>query len=353
MRVEPYLCLGGVEISNGARVAAYVNNVGLPGTIMDNDCQCFALGGNYSLPNGEAPWWEPTRPESADFLGFYAAQTALQPVASREVTQNGRRSSILAPLTLKGRVMEVSGLLLAVSAEGMAYGERWLQEVLRGGVCGSDGCAMDDLVFLPACPEYSSYDPDPYYRKLVGVGLVDGPLFGQVEELPECRIQRASFALASSQPYLYHPANRCHDGTVLANNTLPCSLTTPSWMGEGTFAITITNTDTTDTTNIIIKGQISLDGSCPVTGTASTVPPTFTYTIPTLEPENVLVIDGTSRQAHYWDASCKQWASALPLMTLTGPFRWPDVGPCTTMCLTVSATGGTSALTVDTYLKEL
>ena len=109
---------------------------------------------------------------------------------------------------------------------------------------------------------------------------------------------------------------------------------------------------TTATTNIVITGQISLDGGCPVTGDGASVPPTFTYTIPTLAAEDRIVIDGTTRRITYYDASDKFATSGLPYITFSGPFIWPDVGPCTTMCLTITSSGGAATATVDSYLRE-
>jgi hypothetical protein len=134
---------------------------------------------------------------------------------------------------------------------------------------------------------------------------------------------------------------------------LACSLTTPEWGDGGTFVIDITNEELTAATDITITGQISLDGDCPVDGLGTSVPPSFTYTIPTLGPEDRIVIDGQRRQARYWDSSCKAWTSALPFVEWEGPWVFPDAGICTTLCLTLEIGGGEATVTVDAMNREL
>lgn len=356
----PYLCYAGVEVSNEVRVADYVNNVGVPHVTMSRECPCPALDfgyGGYDTPATDpAPWQEDTRPESNDFLGFRAEGIELPPVFSRNIKQRGGNGSAVSSLIAKGRVLGVSGSMWASSAEGMAYGERWLSEVLRGSPCVGGGCPADDLKILPACPELESYEDDRYFRTLVNVGVVDGPLFSPLQSPNhEHTIQQAAFTLVSTQPWLYHPPTRCLDAEILSPyyaGSLGCALTTPEWMGEGTFVIDITNIGTSNMEDITITGQISLSGSCPVSGTGTSVPYTFSYTIETLEPEDRIVIDGMRRQVRHYDASEKTAASGYSHITFTGPWKWPDVGPCTTMCLNIDTVAGEGEVTVDSVLRE-
>lgn len=340
-----------MEIANHARVAAYVSNVGIPGADMPSSCACAVLDDGFDLPQTDpAPWYAETRTESAEFLGLYAASIVPQGTGSRSATPvSGRRSS-LSRLKRKGRILQVAGLMQASTSEGMDYGERWLTEALRGGPCDDDGCPTVDLIILPACSE-DGYDDG--FRTLVNVGLLEDPVFKQVGELPECHVQEASFLLMSSMPYFYHPATRELDAVVLTyGEELAASLTTPDWMGEGTFVIDVTNVATTSTTDIVIQGQLSLDGSCPVTGDGTSVPPSFIYTIPELEPEDRIVIDGMRREVRLYDASTKTSTPDLTLIDWEGPFIWPDVGACATMCVTITGNGGDANVTVDSVLRE-
>lgn len=349
--LESYLCLGGVELSNHARVAAYVNNVGVPGATMPTECACDLIDFGFDLPQTDpAPWYEATRPESQEFLGFYANRMELQNVVGREMEQASRRGAHVGALTLRGRILQVSGLMMATSCEGMAYGERWLANVLRGGPCNVWGEADDTAVILPACNDnYGAVSP---FRHLVGVGVLDFPPPGPVGSLPRCKVQEVSFILGSQSPYLFHPPDPCYDGTPLSG-TLQCMLTTPEWMGDGTFVIEVGNVGTTDVTDLVIEGKLSVDGSCPPSGAAAAVPPSFTYTIPTLAPEDRIVIDGTRYEVRHWDASLKARSPGMRLIEFEGPFNWPDVGPCSSMCVTIEASGGTAEVSVDRRLREV
>lgn len=358
-----YVCLGGVEVVNSVRTLAYLR-AGLGGSrhIASGaaDCNCDVILDDLGITEfvapitDPAPWYESSVDASNDFLGVMGTDIQSPSPMARSVSA-GRRGGTIGSMQLGPRQLQVTGLMYAASAEGMAYGERWLSEALRGSPC-EFGCPTDTAVILPACPtDADPYTPEVYFRQMVGVGLIDGPVFTKVVS-SEWYLQQVSFNLMSSQPWLYHIANRCLDAEEIEggyDSPVSCSLETPEWMGEGTFRIDIQNTDVTDMTDITIQGQISLDGSCPVSGLGTSVPPTFSYTIPTLGPEEHIIIDGATRQISFWDASDKFYTQGLPYLDFDGPFVWPDVGTCTTMCLTVDADTGTGAVTVDTFLREI
>lgn len=355
MRLSGYLCLGGVEVANDSRTVAYVRNGGIPlSGNMSSGCSCDIYDTGFNLPETDpSPWHEPTRPESDEFYGLMATGISLSPVHQRATGNRGGNGSVLSPLRHVGRVIPVTGFLFARSAEGMAYGERWLSEVLRGSPCSSGDCPSDDAIIVPACPDDPDYDTDRYFRTLVDVGVVDGPTTAPVIN-SECYLQQVNFTLTSSQPWLYHSRDRCLDGEPLDSyGGLSCALTTPEWMGEGTFVIDITNIGTTDMEDITITGQISLDGSCPVSGAGTSVAPSFSYTIPTLAPEDRIVIDGMRRQVRFYDASAKTASNGLQYVSFFGPWRFPDVGACTTMCLTLDVASGEGEVTVDSILREV
>lgn len=350
MRTTEFLCFAGHEIANSARTTYYTRNLGgVPGLTLGADCPCDAMDEGYANPASDpAPWYEPTRPESAEFYGLYAHSISLDPVLTRSVSTANRHGSYLSPARYGGRQLQVTGTMIAASMEGMAYGERWLAEALRGSPCNEGNCPTDDALILPACPD-DSYDYDAAFRTLVNVGAIDGPVFSQLNDAPECFIQEVSFLLVSSQPWLYHPTDRCLDAEPL-DAPVSCGLTTPQWMGEGTFVIDVTAESAV--TDLVITGKVSIDGDCPVTGLGTSVMPSFTYTVPEMLEGDRLVVDGIRKQAHYYDASDKFAKSALPYIQFVGPWIWPDVGNCTTMCVTISADGDALA-TVDTTLREL
>lgn len=361
MRLSEFLCLGGTEIANSARVTAYARNLGYTGGTLSATCPCFLIDEDFVSPDVDpAPWYDITRAESEEFYGFYAWEMRLQPVLSRSARPTGRQGSVISPATMRGRQLQVQGALVASTMRGMAYGERWLAEVLRGSPCNQDDCPTDDMLILPACPPEDDYDDaDIWFRTLVDAGCVDGPVFSQIETLPECFVQGVSFNVVSSQPWLYHPTERCLDGDAIFpdyydgyyGNPLSCSLTTPEWMGEGTFIIDVTAQS--DLTDLVITGRISLEDDCPVEDPATSVMPTFVYTVPEMKMDDRIVIDGMRKHAYYYDASEKFPRAALSRMSFDGPFIWPDVGTCTTMCVTLEVGSGEATATVDTVLREI
>lgn len=340
-----------------ARTFHYGRTLTIPGATFAAECPCAIIDEGYDTPTTDpAPWYEDTRPESADFFGLWAHGIVLPSTASRSVIPSTSYGSQLQPLRFSGQTIEVTGTMFARSATGMAYGERWLREALRGSPCTDGGCDGDDAIYLPACPEDLEYgEGDEYFRTLVSVGLASPPIFSPVSSLPECYLQEVSFALASAMPWQYHNITRVlEDEPILSTyegyDPTSFSLTTPEWMGEGTFVIDITAE--TDITNLVITGRVSLDGDCPVFPPGDSVMPCFTYVISEMNQDDRIVIDGMRRKANYYDASDKFATSALPRMTWSGPFVWPDVSVCTTVCVTVEVGTGDAVATVDTALRE-
>lgn len=353
MRAAGFLCFAGTEIANEARTFTYGRELTIPGATFSADCFCSMLDEGYIDPaTDDAPWYEPTRSESADFFGLWAHSVVLPSPAIRATSGDSYYGSQLQPLRFSGQTIEVTGTMFARTSLAMAYGERWLREALRGSPCGEGGCPSDDLIYLPACPDDVDYpDGDQYFRTLVDVGLATPPIFAPINDLPECYLQEVSFALGSSRPWQYHDITRVVDEQAVYGDTVFASLTTPEWMGDGTFVIDVTAT--TDITNLVITGRVSLDGDCPVGFPGDSVMPCFTYTIPAMQMDDRIVIDGMRRKANYYDASDKFATSALPRMTWSGPFVWPDVSVCTTVCVTIEVETGDAVATVDTALREV
>lgn len=358
MSYEAFICLGGVEIANMARTFTYATTLDpIPDVTLTAGCTCDAYDEGFVSPASDpAPWYEATRPESADFYGMWARQVRPLPTMSRATAPTSRYGSHIGSPRYAGQLIEVTGEMYAVTTEAMAYGERWMREVLRGSPCVGDGCASDDLIVLPACPEgIGSEEADPYFRTLVDSAVVEGPTFSPLSDGTDAYVQEISFTVASQMPWLYHPVTRCLDADDIAGG-LDCSLDVPEFMGQGTFRFELYNPDTVAAEDIVIEGRVSLDGSCPVVGLGTSVPLSWSYTVTSLEPEDRLVIDGLRRKVLRYDASCKRWSAGLASLDFSGPFRWPDVGPCTTMCVTLEAVGSGAAAvlaTVDSALREL
>lgn len=342
--------MGGYELANTDRASVYIRSGFLGGSYMAYCDECSAIDDTYSDPStDEAPWYDGAFLGSDDFLGVLPLRIEPLETIGRTMGSRAGDGGVLSPLRLSPRVISFEGLLLARSGMGMAYGQQWLAEALSGTAC-RDGCEGDEVIILPACPSDDYTPSDRAFRSLVGVGIVDRPVYAPLGGFPEYKVQQVAFQLAASQPYLFTLAEDIISDDLSTN--LAGAMTIPQWVDGGTFVIDITNEDTVDATDIVITGRISLDGTCPVSGLGSSVPPSWTYTIPTLAPGDRLVIDGRRRRVSYYDASCKTASPGLSLLTLDeGPVKQPDVGPCTTFCVSATIGTGEVALDVNGHLR--
>lgn len=347
IRLAPYLCLEGAEIANSARVTTYGAC-----EFFDADCPCPAIEeGFVDIPTDPAPWYDSTVSESEDFIGFLPQFITLSTPMSRQIVERAEAGSIIGPAKLQGRTIEVIGWMVARTAEAMWWGERWLTDTLRGTRCPT--CTYDTLQVLPFCRQEASDDFSSDFRTLVSTKLVDGPRWSEVSDDPNYLIATAQFQMASTMPWLYLAPDRClEDEPIMDYLGTPtaCPLTTTEFM-DGTFVIDVTAES--DVENLVISGKVSLDGDCPVGPPGDSVMPCFTYTIPSMSEGDRIVIDGTRRQASYYDASDKFATSLLPHLDFEGPFLWPDVSICTTVCLTLVVDSGDAVATVDGYLRQM
>lgn len=221
-----WLCLGGAEIVNQARVSKYAQTMGCNGATVQ---ECDSCGDEMAValedPNGIytdpvtdlAPWYSTTEPESADFAGFYQLNiTGLQPGnITRSLTARASgRGQFLGQEVWAAPQIVVTGLLMGKTPCAVAYGYRWLRTALRGSACG-DGCEGDDLQFLDCCPTWApGGDPvteiEPHLRMLKGVKVIASPtVTQQFGDSCSCHdastMMQVTFTLAADEPCVYRP----------------------------------------------------------------------------------------------------------------------------------------------------
>lgn len=210
MRLENFLELGGIEVANSNRSKAYLDAGLLTGiSVVSTGCECAATDdGPYTSPSADpAPWYDASRIESGEFIGLLAAEMRLDPVAIRSVTPKLNGGATVGRVYFRHRILSCRGVLLANSAQGMAYGERWLADVLAGRIVG---CAPDTARILLACPTGLA---SAQFRTMRHIGIVDGPTSGQAETLPECYLQEVQFQVASGVPWLLADEVTCTLGS--------------------------------------------------------------------------------------------------------------------------------------------
>lgn len=179
-----FFSLGGVEVANAVRLAAYLKSVGSP---LDSVGTCFCptltpemLGDEeYTDPAADdAPWYDANLPDSADFAGLLllSVEGLDDYPVRRTVTNALTGGGVLGPARALPRTLVFTGLLLGATCCGVEYGLHWLSEVLQG--CAGTRCDGDCLTLYTCCPGEELTEDcfnDGYRRTLRRVALVDGP----------------------------------------------------------------------------------------------------------------------------------------------------------------------------------
>ena len=143
---DGYLALGGKEVLNRARTAAYLKKL-LPGkveVVCDDAALNKALGhGTYTTPqqNG-APWYKGARPAGARFLGVFPGKVEGAENSTRgiDVTELSGDGAIITSPRYGSKELRFVGTAFALDEEAMEEGVAWLRDILA-----NDGCSDADL----------------------------------------------------------------------------------------------------------------------------------------------------------------------------------------------------------------
>lgn len=250
--MSSYLALGGNEVINAARLAAYVDHGLTPSGFQilckgcagledilpcDSSVSPVPVAG-YALPElDDAPWYDVNRPESKNFAGLLVTSVVVSAPYTRNVVDNIGDGVSIGRLRRKGRQIVVHGYLIGKTCCATTYGLQWLTSVLGDPPCSDGDCGGVDLDFLSCCPNVSGEDAcltdvngttyiresgqtefqraSDFFRRMQGVGVVDGP------NVLSCKgntcgcgcgsLLEVEFTLQSESPYIYSI------GTVLLN----------------------------------------------------------------------------------------------------------------------------------------
>lgn len=204
--------LAGQEIVNSARAAVYAARAGL--SVKCEPCMSVAdaVGDDpYEDPVTDgAPWYDPTQPESAEFLGVLGlgvAGTGSAPVSRSPVALIGDGSA-LGPLRRTHREVAFTVGLITQSQAALSYALAWLASALRGGACAGAACQGDEMCMFSACPGSTlgaaGLVGDTELRHLFDVGLLDGPTLGEVKEFSSgLLVAEVTFTVAAGKPWIY------------------------------------------------------------------------------------------------------------------------------------------------------
>lgn len=210
-----FVALSGNELINHARVLAYSRQLGITELRCEPcDGLAHALGdGPYSSPDmDDAPWWDPTVPESKDFAGLLGLEIIgiSKSTGRRELVPLTTDGAALHPLRRAHREIQIRALLLARTDCALSYGYSWLASALRGAACAT-GCGGGTLCFFTCCPpcvpdEQGQIDPacgDPYVRTLYDVGLLAMDEPTEVRRVTGGWLAQVTFTLAAGDPFIY------------------------------------------------------------------------------------------------------------------------------------------------------
>ncbi|MER6610237.1 hypothetical protein ABT282_31085 [Streptomyces sp. NPDC000927] len=203
-----WMCLGGTEIINNERAAAYAATRGL---ILECD-RCpelteFLEHDPYQDPaTDDAPWHDRTVAASEEFFGLLGGEITGMSEATftRSPTPLTGDGSSIGPARRTHREITVTAAFLAASESGLSYGIGWLARALSGSGCGSS-CAGMDMTVLAACPS-DSPDPDAEIRYLYDVGISEGPTVTAREWVDGVLWGTVTFTLIVGKPGVFGPA---------------------------------------------------------------------------------------------------------------------------------------------------
>jgi len=207
-----YFQLGGTELVNHARTAAYIRNQnpGFPFKAQQADGDQKLINAledrAYASPAvDDAPWYDPIIPASAGFYGMYvtAAEGFSDSTRGITVTQSVVDGGNNGAPRSATRSMRIAGVLLGCDELALEAGMSWLRSALSPAACGmhDGGCGGSDLCFylaLPDVEERYEADYDGYNDYTMGNVTSDfSPAvvqFGrQLPEAGSCQPQRVEW----------------------------------------------------------------------------------------------------------------------------------------------------------------
>lgn len=216
-----YLEMGGDEVVNRARVYGYGRTVGCPlGWFQDEPSMSLrdALGDapyEYGFIS-EAPWFDPTRPETARFLGAWPTKILGVPDSTRgaQILEGIRDGGVVQSPRRAIKELRVTALLVGMGADALEAGSEWLNSALEPAACGShdSACGETDICFFTAEPPErpaGASDDDyedllqTYRRRMHGVMATSGPFVTQEFSRDGFNAYVVEFTLTAGKPYVY------------------------------------------------------------------------------------------------------------------------------------------------------
>lgn len=314
------------------------------------------------------PWTDSSRPESGEFLGFYADDIGgLDGQITRSVDQRmgGLGGAALGQLINLGRSMKVHGWMIATSCRGQDYGREWLIDALAQTCHPCPDATVRVRVAVPS-PDDGTNDNEGLYE-FYNCGLTDGP---EIDNVPgtECVLSEVTFTIVAGNGLKYKPRSLIYGPATFASVNGQATVTLPPPTIGTNGAIIVIKAGSSDLLNVFPAEQLSTypadnlypsaclypnAGGIPVTLPLTTCPTGFV--IPIIPAGYTLTIDGARHTITLTDPTGVQTDGTYLLSQSTAQaIQWPEADACDTGGFAVAIGAGTYGpdATVQVYSKQ-
>lgn len=289
------------------------------------------------------PWTDSSRPESADFLGFYIDDIqGMDGSVSRSIDQRmgGLGGAALGQLIQAGRTLQFHGWMFADSCRGLDYGEEWLNDILAQ-LCTPCPTTIARVRMSVPSPDDGSNDAEGLYY-LYEVGLT-----GELNVTPfgtDCNMAEVTFTLTAGNGWKYQAPQTLLGPVTFAseNGSVAATIPAPPAIGINGAIVTI-RAGSADLVGLYpalalstYPGDLLFPSNClypnnggtPVTTLPLATCPTG-FLIPLLPAGGVLVIDSAHHTITYTDASgIIQDGSFLLAQDTARAIQWQESFAC-------------------------
>lgn len=207
---DGFLEIGGVEIFNRARAAAYIRAL-LAGRV---DVRCDSAGFPAALGHSEyltpdidrAAWLKTTRPAAARFAGFFPGKVegAENSTHGVTVTEKSGDGAVITSPRYGAKEMRYVATGLALDEEAMEEGMAWLRDVLANDGCSDHdlGCTGRDLRMFATMPtdQLEAYD---FTRTFHKVEVTDPPKVTQKFPVKGFVMWQVEFTVTAGVPWAF------------------------------------------------------------------------------------------------------------------------------------------------------
>lgn len=179
---DGYLSIGGVEVLNRARTAAYVKAFLPKVEVICDDAQLrVALGhGSYTSPTSDnAPWYRSTSVPTSEFYGLFpgkmeGAENSTREVAVTELSGNG---AVMTSPRFGSLEIRFVATAFAKNQDSMTAGMAWLRQILSNEGCadGTNGCTGREAKVFSTIPTTTSA-ATAFSRSFYKSEVTEGPL---------------------------------------------------------------------------------------------------------------------------------------------------------------------------------